>query len=180
MTKEAFISVDIETDGPIPVDYSMLSLGAVEMETEKTFYIELKPISQNVVQESLEVTGLDRYKLIKSGINPEDAMKRFAVWITEVAGGRQPVFVASASFDWMFVHWYFVHFLGSNPFGINGVDYKSYYMGMMRLDNWGKAKRKYIDPRFIPDPKDFPKTHNALDDAKQQAEIFRRMRKHFR
>jgi len=41
--------IDVETDGPIPGDYSMLSIGAVVIEEglKKTFYAELNPISDN-------------------------------------------------------------------------------------------------------------------------------------
>lgn len=52
MTKEeAYISVDIEASGPIPGEYSMLSLGAcVVGDTAKTFYREIKPITDKYVQ----------------------------------------------------------------------------------------------------------------------------------
>ena len=38
--------VDIESDGPIPGDYSMISIGAVvvDEQLDKTFYGQLKPI----------------------------------------------------------------------------------------------------------------------------------------
>jgi len=41
--------IDIEADGPIPGDYSMVSFGAiiVEPSLSKTFYGKLKPISDN-------------------------------------------------------------------------------------------------------------------------------------
>ena len=43
---ELYISVDIEAAGPVPVEYSMLSIGAcVVGSPEVSFYIELKPIN---------------------------------------------------------------------------------------------------------------------------------------
>jgi hypothetical protein len=41
--------VDIEADGPIPGDYSMVCFGAIVVEPslEKTFYGQLKPISES-------------------------------------------------------------------------------------------------------------------------------------
>jgi hypothetical protein len=41
----SWIMVDIEADGPIPGDYSMVSFGAVVVEPglERTFYGELRP-----------------------------------------------------------------------------------------------------------------------------------------
>ena len=46
-----YIRVDIEADGPIHGDYSMVSFGAVIVEPElnKTFYSELKPISDRIM-----------------------------------------------------------------------------------------------------------------------------------
>ena len=43
------IMIDIESDGPIPGDYSMVCFGAiiVEPELKRTFYGKLKPISDN-------------------------------------------------------------------------------------------------------------------------------------
>ena len=37
------ISVDIETDGPVPHLYSMVSLGAVSVDTDEAFYYTFKP-----------------------------------------------------------------------------------------------------------------------------------------
>jgi len=57
-----FISVDIECSGPIPGEYSMLSLGACvvghEDNNNYTFYIEMKPLSNNYVKEALEIARL--------------------------------------------------------------------------------------------------------------------------
>ena len=57
-----YISVDIECSGPIPIDYSMLSLGACVVGKENddddknsTFYIEIQPISDNYIKESLQI-----------------------------------------------------------------------------------------------------------------------------
>ena len=43
----AIFVVDVETDGPIPGDYSMISFGVVLLDEklETTFYGQLKPIS---------------------------------------------------------------------------------------------------------------------------------------
>jgi hypothetical protein len=44
-----YIMVDIEADGPIPGDYSMVCFGAIVVEPslDRTFYGRLKPISDN-------------------------------------------------------------------------------------------------------------------------------------
>ena len=50
--------VDIEADGPIPGDYSMVCFGAIVVEPslEKTFYGQLKPISEKWIPDALKVT----------------------------------------------------------------------------------------------------------------------------
>ncbi len=46
--REHYISLDIETSGPIPGEFSMLSLGAsVVDDDDKTFLVQLKPLNGN-------------------------------------------------------------------------------------------------------------------------------------
>ena len=53
-----YIMVDIEADGPIPGDYSMVSLGAIIVEPalSRTFHGQLRPISERWVPEALAVS----------------------------------------------------------------------------------------------------------------------------
>jgi ribonuclease T len=101
-----YISVDIECSGPIPGEYSMLSLGAcvVGYEDNKnndyTLYLEIQPLSNNYVKEALEIARLSMQDLRVKGTAPKEAMKRFADWISKVSGDKKPIFVGSPiSFD---------------------------------------------------------------------------------
>ena len=49
-----YIMVDIEADGPIPGDYSMVCFGAIVVEPtlERTFYGKLRPVSEKWVPEA--------------------------------------------------------------------------------------------------------------------------------
>ncbi|MBI5732257.1 MAG: 3'-5' exonuclease [Candidatus Magasanikbacteria bacterium] len=177
MKKEIFISVDIEADGPIPGDYSMLSIGAcVVGSPDKSFYMELKPISEKFDPEALRVCCFDRGVLINEATDPEKAMKEFSVWVDDICGDEyRPVFVAfNATFDWMFVHWYLIRFAGRNPFGISGLDIKAYYMGVLGKEFWADTSKSRLDDRFLSSRLH---THNALDDAREQADIFMKIRK---
>lgn len=40
--REVFVSVDIETAGPIPGEYSLLSIGACDVDLTNTFSCKLK------------------------------------------------------------------------------------------------------------------------------------------
>lgn len=173
---DVFISVDVETDGPIPGDYSLQSIGAVLVDSPaESFYVELKPISDRFVAEALEVTGLDRARLAREGVEPAEAMRRFDAWVRAAVGrGGRAVFVAfNATFDWSFVHWYFVHFLGQSPFGIAGLDVKAYYMGALGKRRWAETTKRHLEARFH---SELPHTHNALDDAREQADVFAKIR----
>ena len=143
MKKDVYISIDIEADGPIPGDFSMSSLGAVVVgQPHQTFYREFQPITKQFDKQAAAVSGLDREKLVTEGANPTQAMKDFAAWIADVAKGDRPVFVGfNCTFDWSFVHWYFIHFTGSDPFGIAGLDIKAYYMGALGKPLWGDTTK---------------------------------------
>ena len=170
---EVYISVDVETSGPIPGEYSMLSLGACVLgETAKTFYREFKPISDKYIPEALQVSGFALEKLRATGIDPEKGMREFETWIEQTSEGRRPVFTAfNATFDWMFVAYYFHRYLERNPFGISGLDMKAYYMGKFHT-SWAETSKRRLDKTLLSGRKH---THNALDDAIEQAEIFEKM-----
>lgn len=167
---EIYISVDIEASGPIPREFSMLSVGAcVVGKTSQRFYSELKPINENYIKKALEINGLSLEKLKITGELPAQAMGRFEAWIRKVSGESRPVFVAfNATFDWSFTHWYFIKFLGRDPFGISGLDIKSYFMGAQK-SSWGETAKRNVRNHY---PTKAPHTHKAVDDAIEQAEIF--------
>ncbi len=171
--QEVYVSVDVEASGPIPGEYSMLSLGAcVVGNVSKTFYVELKPISEKYTDKALSVCKLSMQTLKDNGVEPAEAMRRFNDWLQEAAGEAKPVFVAfNATFDWSFVNYYFHRFFGRNSFGVSGLDIKAYYMGMKKC-SWNETAKKRIDAKFMGQRKH---THNALDDAIEQAEIFEKM-----
>lgn len=173
MTKkpECFISVDVETAGPIPGEYSMLSLGAcIVGRKDEGFYAELKPINDHAVLDALKVTGFSLDQLAVSGKRPEEAMEEFKKWV--VGAGDEPIFVGfNAGFDWSFVNWYFHRFLGENPFGFAPLDIKSYFMGFSGC-RWEDTKSSRIPPEFQPT---LPGNHNALADARAQAETLEKL-----
>lgn len=169
---DVYISVDIETAGPVPGLYSMLSLGACTVEDPATaFYAELRPITDDAVPEALQVTGFDLATLVRTGDDPADAMRRFADWVAETTHAGRAVFVGfNASFDWSFVNWYFHRYLGDNPFGIAPIDIKSFYMGLSGVA-WSETTSRRLPAQFQPRSSEGAR-HNALVDARRQAEIF--------
>ncbi|RWD16102.1 MAG: 3'-5' exonuclease [Mesorhizobium sp.] len=170
--REVFVSVDVETAGPIPGEFSLLSIGACAIfAPEKTFACELKPINQNFDPKALEVSGFSLDELARTGLPPVDAMRAFADWLATLAGQNQtPVFVGfNAPFDWSFVNYYFHRFGGGNPFGFTALDIKALYMGATGC-RWADTRSSRIAERLQPA---LAGTHDALRDALYQAEIFR-------
>lgn len=171
--KDCFICVDIETAGPNPTEFSMLSIGAALIEDpDNSFYIELQPFNGNAEAESSRIHGLSIMQLLDKGIEPKAAMEQFANWVSEFSAGRKPVFVAfNAPFDWMFVNDYFHSYLDRNPFGHRALDIKAVYMGMHGVDweetTYDKVSRHYRLPQAL--------SHNAERDARQGAELFAAM-----
>lgn len=171
---EVLVSVDVETAGPNPRDYAMLSIGACLVDQPgRSFYVELKPTTRAVNPESLAVSGLSMEELERTGVDPEAAMRLFEEWLAELPGERAPVFVAfNAAFDWMFIDDYFRRFLGRNPFGHAALDIKAYAMGAMR-STWAATSMRILSPLFLGGQ---PLEHNALSDARDQATLFRALR----
>ena len=171
---EVYISVDVEAAGPIPGSYSLLSLGAcIVGNTDESFYAELKPINGTVVPEALAVSGFDFAALAKTGQEPTEVFLNFKDWIRRVSETGTPIFVGfNASFDWSFVNWYFHTFLGENPFGASALDIKAYYMGFTGC-RWKQTTSRQLPVQFQSSPTE---EHNALSDAKAQAEVFSKLR----
>lgn len=80
--REVFISIDVETSGPIPGEFSLLSIGACHVDDDAiAFSCELKPINSNADPEALAVSGLSLETLARTGRSPKDAMSDLAKWI---------------------------------------------------------------------------------------------------
>lgn len=172
--KEAFISVDVETAGPNPSQYSLLSIGACTIwGPQRSFYVELQPVNEEMLAEAFAIHGLSIEVLTENGVSPEDAMARFETWLVEVVPvGQPPIFIAfNAPFDWMFVSDYFHRYLGYNPFGHAALDIKSYYMGLSG-SSWKETAMRDVSKNILDGRKI---SHNALEDAQDQAEIFERL-----
>lgn len=185
---EFYVSADVEADGPVPGPFSMSSFGlaiagvhdgaafqAVDP-TERTFYAELKPISDAYDPGALAISGLDRDRLAREGQEPTRAMDAVAHWLATVSDelDAAPVFVAyPLGYDWMWMYWYFMRFASDgSPFGHSRcLDLKTLYAAKAASPIIGSTKRSM--PQHLLSSR--PHTHNALDDAIEQAELFQNL-----
>jgi DNA polymerase III epsilon subunit-like protein len=169
---EVFVSVDVETAGPNPARYAILSIGACLVDDpDGGFYVELQPDSAEFEPEALAVSGLSLEQLAVEGVGPAVAMRQFEDWLAQqLPPGGRPIFTAfNAPFDWMFVDTYFQRYLGRNPFGHSALDIKAYAMGMAG-SSWAATSMRELSPRYL---EGRPLSHHALGDARDQAELFR-------
>jgi ribonuclease T len=173
--REVLVSVDVETSGPSPGTASLLAIGACLVEDPtQSFYRELQPIPGAAWDtDAGRVHRLDREELEQHGLAPVIAMTEFAAWVDSVRGDGQAVFVGfNAPFDWMFVADYCWRFLGRSPFGHAALDLKSLYMGRDGVSSWAATGKSEVTARY---PVEEAHTHHALDDARMQAALARRL-----
>ena len=156
----SYVMVDVEADGPIPGDYSMISFGAVIVEPslEKTFYGKLRPVSEQWVPEALAVSGFTREETLHFD-EPRAVMATFRDWLARECDGR-PYFISDNNgFDYQFVNWYFHHFLAENPFGHSSTNLGSLYKGVVR--------DTFVNFKHLRKTRH---THHPVDDARGNAE----------
>ncbi len=179
-----YFSVDVETDGPIPGPYSLLTFAIVAVGTysgdkfqrveRRTFTARLRPISEMFEPAALRVNNIDRTQLLADGEEPASAMTRAAQWINEHSAGLQPILVAyPLVFDWVWLYWYFVRYSAVGvPFSHSaGFDIKTAYAIKSGLP-LSSAGRSNMPPSLTGNEEH---THDALDDAVKQGEIFARL-----
>jgi hypothetical protein len=180
---DAYFSADVETDGPIPGPFSMLSFAIVYAGSfdgrrfqrpenyDQIFYKELRPISENFQGEALRVNGLDRGRLCVEGESPDKAMREAHQWVKKTAGPAQPVLVAyPLSFDWSWLYWYFIRYAPEgSPFEYSRCfDIKTALAVKARIPI-SEAGRSRLNSSLVSRRQH---THHAIDDAIEQAEIF--------
>jgi DNA polymerase III epsilon subunit-like protein len=164
----SFIIVDVEADGPIPAEFSMVCFGAVIFDEalDKSFYAQTRPISDRFVPEALAISGFSREQHLAFD-EPKVVMEKFDTWLEEQSNGR-PVFVSdNLAFDWQFINYYFHRFLGRNPFGFSGRRIGDIYAGLVKDAHRATEWKKY---------RVTPHSHNPVDDARGNAEALRKFR----
>lgn len=164
-----FVMVDVETDGPIPGDYSMIAIGAVvvEPELDRKFLRYVRPLEgASFEREALAVGGFTREETLDEPRfgPPLEVMAELAEWIDSL-GLKKAIFIADNNgFDWQFVNWYFHHFLHRNPFGFSSQNLNSIYKGLTRdcFASFKHLRKTKHD-------------HNPLNDAMGNAEALLHM-----
>lgn len=186
MPEDIYISFDVEADGPYPGRYSMLSVGLCVAghrvggkyrpvdPRARSFYIELKPVTDNYLSEAMAVNRLDRALLEQTASAPAVAMSEVRQWIVNVSRSHQPVLIAyPATFDWPFLSHYFHEYCPAGPplSFTRVLDLRTIIVTKAGTDAYCPTAEALPPEIHRPGPH----THHALDDAVQQAELFSRV-----
>ena len=180
------ISVDIETDGPIPGKNSMLQLGLAIFRDNGKFVSAsqenldlLEGAEQDPYTMKWWETQGDLYEKNRVGTLPPnivmDKINRQIQALRNQLG--YPMFVAyPAGFDWMFIRWYAESFCQKpHVFTTSAcLDIKSYAAGVLDSYYRNTTKRNMPKEWF----KGLPKhTHEAKDDAIEQGMLYFNIKK---
>jgi hypothetical protein len=191
-------SLDVEAAGPIPGLWWMCSLGICRTDDVHAGWSALlKPMVLPGVSQPDEVGALQvvakglkdlrwdpalspeanaravRSYFERNGCEPREALLELREWLLRQAGTHRAVIVGSpVTYDFMWLYWYWWHFLKEMPpFGFSGLDVRSYFMGMHGVDFLGTGKERYLKHY----PNEYAHTHDPLDDARQQGRIWNDM-----
>lgn len=167
------IVVDVESDGPCPGLYSMISLAAVVVEPGfgRWFRTCMAPVSEKWNPEALAISGISRETHLTFN-HPNEGMDDFHEWLTKLRGPddtRLTMWSDNPAYDWQFVNYYFHHFTDSNPFGWSARRIGDLYCG---TKNDLTAKWKHL--------RQTKHTHDPLDDARGNAEALLAITRHMK
>ena len=175
MAEEIYVSTDIEADGPIPGPHSMLSFGSAafrrngEMVGTFSANLELLPgASPDARTQAWWESQPEAWAACRVDLRtPEEAMRAYHEWLRSLPG--KPVFVGyPAAYDFMFVYWYLIRFVGDSPFSHSACDIKT--AAMIALERpYREATKKNMPREWFGEQ---PHTHVALDDAIGQGVLF--------
>lgn len=173
---ELYVSTDVEANGPIPGPNSMLSFASAVFTADGTMFGTfarnlklLKGSQPDPDTWAWWAKRPDEYAATREQqFDIAEAMVAYAQWLESLKG--KLVFVGyPASYDFMFVYWYLMRFVGKSPFSFAALDIKSYAMAVLGTTFKDTSKRKMPKDWFVAVPKH---THVALDDAIEQGKLF--------
>ena len=172
---EIYISTDVEADGPIPGPHSMLSFASAAYLPDKTLIDTFSANLQTLPTATGHPKTMQWWKrhpeawaaCRKDPQDPAIVMPKYVDWLKALPG--KPVFVGyPATYDFMFVYWYLMRFVGESPFAYRGLDIRSYAMAVLKTE-FLRSGKENMPKRWFDD---LPHTHNAVDDAIAQGALF--------
>lgn len=187
---EVFVSIDIETDGPVPGVNSMLALGAAAFlprsddgtawEMTGTWYSTLLRLPEGMSNPDTMVWWDTQPAALAEVMSnrrlARDAIPEFRLWCKSLPG--KPVAVAwPAAFDFAFVNYYCHRFAEGNPLGFACLDIRSYANGLAGYPSYYGLPEDEIRKMAGEIDTTGLCPHVAVDDAIEQGRLFMALRR---
>lgn len=167
MTNQCHISVDVESNGPCPHFYSIISVGAIvvapDLAAQDQFYGEGYDDREAFtgLEGAYEASKIKREIHVQFQPMPS-LFKTFGYWVDHVADGRRATLWSdNPAFDWQWINYGFQAAGMNNPFGFSARRIGDFYAGSKHDITKATEWKKLRITRH---------THNALDDARGNAE----------
>lgn len=153
--------MDVEATGAYPGEYALLQIGAVDLNGNE-FYGEFRPAPHHKFDpNAMNAIGLTKEQVM---LYPEagNTANAFFDWIKDTYKGQRVMsWSDNPGFDWQFINDCLWRYCGSNPLGFSMRRIGDFYAGTVhdvyKASAWKKMRKT-------------AHTHNALDDAKGNAE----------
>jgi hypothetical protein len=182
---ELYVSIDVEADGPIPGEYSMLSLGSAIFEPAgqilDKFEVNIRELptakrdAETMEWWATEPTAWEYCR--RNPVEADNAMHSYLDHLLNVEKKYRRKLVCigyPVTYDFMFVYWYLIKFTGKSPFSFSGIDIKTMAMTIMK-SSYKKAGKKYMPRQWF--SIDNKHNHTPLEDAIEQGNLFCNMLK---
>lgn len=182
---QIYIIVDIELNGMMPGQHSILSIGAVASTMDQevgSFYKKLLPLED--LSADSETMGWwktqpEAWQEVNTDAEPaEQVIKAFRQWVASF--GKSPVSVASPLvLDYPFIRWYLHRFGGEQLFEDfeptqRTLDLASFTAGKLNIP-LARSRRMQLPPKITEGMPEH--SHKAIDDARGYGVILRNVLK---
>ncbi len=183
-----YIVVDVETDGPVPGQNSMLALGAVACDADGretgSFVRTLQPApgaTPDIGTMAWWSTEPEAWAAVTAdAASPHAVITAFVEWVEAMP--KPVVFVAHPiAFDGIWMDWYLRRFAGLHLlappraarrlFEGSGLDLPSLARGVLGLGLVACTRKEYPPELYG----DMPHSHEPLDDARGYARLLQRL-----
>lgn len=173
--KQLYVSLDIEADGPYPIEYSMRNFGMEVFDEEGltygTFERNLKPLPEAKEDPDTMKNFWDKNPEAWAYVNtkPQDAqqaMQENKAWLKGIANNHSAVLSYAGfplCYDFMWHYIYLVKFTGDfTPMSFSGFDIKTAAKMVLDVPYTWATKRNFPRRWFTGSP---PHDHTGLSDA---------------
>lgn len=159
--------IDVESDGPHPLDYNMISFGIVCVgDPSKTFLGEVFPLHGNEgIKAARDISGVSFEEQLEFE-HGNKVMPKAVEFLKSVHEGRVTFWSDNPAFDWQFWNAYVHRFTGANPAGFSARRIGDLAAGLrnqpLNTNAWKKMRRA-------------PHDHNPVNDALGNVQALRRL-----